>query len=135
MIEHIWTILCARCIVDSRTNSTTLFDLLEEIHVAVPITAPGVIPQMVELVTLWARTYEDTACRGRSRLSVRDPNGEVIGQPMQYDVDLTDRPRLRNITTFGGFPVNSVGRYTLTVELEQDGSWRTVASVYLSVLT
>ena len=28
MIDHLWTILCARCIVESKTNSVSLIDVL-----------------------------------------------------------------------------------------------------------
>jgi hypothetical protein len=135
MIDHVWSILCLRSIVDARTNNVSLIDVLEVLSVAQPINSPGLIPQTMEFVSVWERADYSVPDRGRARLTVLDPQGKLIGESLTYDIDLTDKPKLRNITTFEGFPVTSTGRYGIVVEIyqEENQQWHTVSRTSLLV--
>jgi hypothetical protein len=69
MIQHVWSVLCARAVIDSESNTISLFDVVEQIVAigpgiaAIGPGAEGVAPVSLELVTLWSRDSLDEAAR------------------------------------------------------------------------
>jgi len=135
MIQHVWSVLCARAVIDSESNNISLFDVVEQIVAigpgiaAIAPGAEGVAPVSLELVTLWSRDSLDEATRGRARLRIVGPDGMQIGNPFEYEVDLTNFVRIRNRFRMAAFPIRGPGKYSVVIETEQDGSWRQVAQV------
>ncbi len=144
MIEHIWSVLCARSILDSTTNSLSLIDSLEEVTfggVDMPSLKKAVadgkrimVPMTSELVTLWSRGADDEPDQGRARLQLQLPSEEAIIMGPESDIDLTKFKRLRQRSQNPGLPFVGPGRYVFRVQLQNEaGEWHDVAAVPLLV--
>ena len=65
MINHIWTVVCTKSVIDSDTNNISLIDTIERLRINLPIgqssnTAPINISINFEIVSLWERyPYEE----------------------------------------------------------------------------
>lgn len=138
MIEHIWSILCSRSVTDRDTNNIILLDVLEQITAVVPIrsaTEDAGLLSPNELVSLWSRSVSDRPERGRGRIRLLAPDGSELGRH-EFDIDLTQRERLRTQTRSAGLPIRGSGRYDFIVDLQEqaDADWREVCKVPLKVV-
>lgn len=134
MLDHIWTVLCSRAMVDKYTNTVSLEGVIEQMTVRgqpVPGTAT---PANLDAMTLWARRDPNIPTQARARLSVISPSGKTLGAT-EYDVHLEETERHRQRITFPAFPLETAGRYVFRVEVQPDvgGEWLECASVPLSV--
>src|SRR5262245_50929996 len=119
MIEHAWTVACARSIIDSNTNTISLMDVLEEVQVqgSPPDRGSmGLAPMGFDVVSLWSRVNDEEAEMGRGRLEVYGPSDQKLAESI-YAIDLTEKLRCRGITRFGGIPVLGTGRLNFVVSL------------------
>jgi len=108
MILHVWSILCTRSVIDSSTNNISLIDVLEQLNVNMPQSVSGsepVVPINYEFVSYWIRGDVNATPRGRARLILMAANREQIGNPSEYDVDLSNFVRLRTKVQLSGFPI------------------------------
>lgn len=138
MIDHVWTVLCSRSVIDQDSNNITLFEVLEQLTITGPplVTGEvGVVPIACELVTLWSRTRDNQASRGYGRAVLLSPSETVIRE-QEYDIDLTVHARTRHRVRLHGLPIQEAGRYRFRVDVRDEGEreWRTVASVPLEVV-
>lgn len=135
MIEHVWTVLCTRVLIDRASNNATLVEVIERL--AGPATddsEPGLIAIPMDLITLWTRSDLEKGERGRARMRLLAPDGSQLGGSVPYDVDLTAGHRLRNTTRLGALPFKGAGYHRFVIELEDaDGKWQPVARVPLDV--
>lgn len=156
MIEHVWSVLCVRSVIDKDSNLMTLIDVFEELSVEVaeavqsgpegmrtvpPEELPSIelptIPVTMELVSLWVRRDPNERELGTVRLMLEAPGRgpSPFGKP--FDVDLSaESRRLRTRTRISGMPARESGRYTIAVQLQQPGqdSWDEVARVPLDIV-
>lgn len=128
MIQHVWSVLCARAVIDSESNNISLFEIVEQL-VAFGPEGEGFAPVSLELVTMWSRDSLEEAARGRARIRIVGPDGAQIGNAFEYEVDLTTFVRIRNRFRMAAFPIRGAGKYSLVVEAEQDSAWLRVAQV------
>jgi hypothetical protein len=133
MIEHQWSILCSKCIVDNRTNNATLVEILEQLTILIPNDGSGLVVREMDLVTLWSRETEEEE-QGRARLTLLDPKGSPVGDPILFSLDLSVNQRLRSVTSLQSIPFNGVGRYTFRTEIERGTQWELASEVHLSIL-
>ena len=127
MIRHLWTILCARCILEANTNSVSLIDVLE--NVTVSTGGQPAFQANWSLVTDWRRQDESLESRGRARIELIAPSGETIGSsPVEYDIDLATTDRARAIVAIPLMPIRGEGRYLFRISLQTQGEkeWREV---------
>lgn len=138
----IWAILCERVVIDRDTNNASLFNIIEEVQIPVqPPVNPselnhpaGVMPVAFELVVLWARADFEVPERGRGRISVTVPGGKDRLLP-EFEVDLTQFPRLRTRLRLPGLPVGDTGIYRFVIEGKAgDSQWATMFELPLRVL-
>ena len=134
MVEHIWSVLCLKQIVNKETNLVSLIEVLERLTGTGPTDESTVVPIPMVLVSLWGRAALDQPSRGRSRVSVLAPGGEQLGDAVEYDIDLSGYTRMRNQITFNAFPVRGSGKYVFLVELESNGQWLAQARLPLEVV-
>ena len=143
MIQHIWSVLCTRSILDSTSNSISLIDSLEEIAVGgidladlrmkIAEGRKVMVPMTSELVTLWSRGPDDEPDRGKGRLIITQPGGATVTGP-EYDIDLSKYKRLRQRSQNPGLPFVGPGRYVFRVQVQNAiGEWLDMASVPLWV--
>jgi len=134
MAQHVWSVICARSIIDSDSNNISLIDVLEQLTVGPLPEEPGtlVIPVNFEVVTLWSRSNHQGG-RWRSRLVMITPQGtNHASAPM--DVDLTRFERVRNRARTMGLQYEGPGRYEFRIELQEDGEWRQVGTAFFNVI-
>ena len=123
MIEHIWTVICSRAIIDKDSNNVSLQNVLEEFKIFSHPQPDGLLPINYDLITLWIRADEDNPCEANSRFSLISPSGINLFQ-MEQPVDLTKNERTRNKLRFAGFPATEEGKHYFIVELQtEDGTW------------
>ncbi len=136
MIEHVWTVLCARASIDKETNNISLFEVVEQLQVVgprPPDDATVLIPVSMELVTLWERTDWAIPTRGTARMALRLPDNQLYEAPLEMAVDLSTSPRHRSVMKFGAIPFRLPGVIRFEVSIRGDGqaNWRIVAKVPL----
>jgi hypothetical protein len=133
MIEHIWTILCSRSIIDSETNNVSIQDVIEQISINAQPTENGFLPFPLELITLWGRKESDEAVQGMERISFVTPSGKetIISEAR---IDLTKAERHRHRVRFPGLPLDQAGRYYFRVDFKENGEeYRDMAAIPLAV--
>ncbi len=138
MIQHVWSVLCTKSVVDKETNNISLIEVLEQVSVVgppVPERERGVIPINCELVTLWSRSRDNQPARGRARVTLRGPSGEVVVN-QESEVDLSVYPRTRVRWMWTVIPFREPGCQTIGVELRVEGEaeWRDVSKVPLHIM-
>ena len=132
MIEHIWSVLCSRSVIDRDSNNISLVEVIEQLQVTG--SSAGVLPISLELVTLWSRSHPERAAKGLARLAVIAPDGSK-SEPAEYQVNLTSHQRLRGRARIQGLPIRGAGRYQFDVHIKVEGDedWRKVASIPLDL--
>ena len=137
MIEHVWTVLCRRAVVDSETNSMSLFDSVEVLQfgIAQPADAPAPegLPVELELVTLWIRSDRTVPEHSRCRVAVQFPDNSERQVGETVEIDLREFERLRSRVHFSGIPFSGSGRYRFLVQLQDGDNWTTVARTPLDI--
>jgi len=51
MLEHIWSVLCSRSVIDSETNNVSIQDVIEQITINAEPAENGFLPFPMELIT------------------------------------------------------------------------------------
>ena len=59
-IEHVWSVLCEKSVIDSETNNLSLTNILEEIQISLKEkgiidSSEKTVPINFELVTMWRK--------------------------------------------------------------------------------
>lgn len=139
MVEHIWSVLCSRAVIDRDTNNATLIDVVEQIVINGIPQEPGspalILPAMMNLVSLWRREDADRPVQALGRVRLRSPGGDVI-KDFTFPIDLQKAPRSRINGKIAGLPVPMAGTYRFLVEWREneDSDWQQVASIPLEVV-
>src|SRR5262245_37037561 len=135
MIQHLWSILCRRCIIDSRTQNVSLIDVVEGIEAKGPEPAGGketLVQVGSDFVTLWRRETIDRPVSGVGRVRFLRPDGSQAGETVEYTIDLTTRQRFRITTVVPILPVRSPGHW-FVIELQNGENWVEVGRVPIEV--
>ncbi len=140
MIDHVWSILCSRAIIDLRTNNISLIDIVEEIMVPVPPTyiterKPLPLALAITVVSLWRRELDDQPTKGRGRVRLLMPHQNEAKQISVYEIDLSEKLRTRAYGDIPGIPFMGPGTYRFIIQLqnEREDEWKEVASIPLRV--
>jgi hypothetical protein len=137
-MEHSWTVLCHRVIIDRETNRLTLVDTIESLRIqgkrADFPQAPIVIFKLdCVLASHWTRSDIERPEKSRFRLTLLDPSGAIVPftdpHPNILEVDLTEKSSVRTQNQFLGLPIGESGRYVFLVEMEVGDRWEPVARV------
>jgi hypothetical protein len=133
MLEHIWSVLCARSVIDSETNNVNIQDVIEQITIVAEPTENGFLPFPLELITLWGRKEIDKPASGTERVSFVTPSGKstIISESK---IDLSKVERHRQRVKMPGLPLGEAGRYYFRVEFKEDGDeYIEVAAIPLAI--
>jgi hypothetical protein len=136
MIDHVWTVVCSRAIVDRSSNNVSIQNVLEQFSVRAEPKPDALIAVPFEVMTLWARSDFSVPASGSERLTLYSPSGVKIGERV-FALDLMGNVRrYRTRASFNGLPASEPGRYAFRVELQEgdDDEWRAVAAVPLEVI-
>jgi hypothetical protein len=135
-MQHVWTVVCTRTVIDQQTNNISLFEVLEQIQLSgPPLPSSGVVlPTNFEVVSFWTRSADADPERGRARLRFASPTGQVINES-EYEIDLSTFVRTRTIAKMSGFPISAPGRYYFQVDLRNEaGAWEAQARVPVTIV-
>lgn len=123
-MKHIWTILCERSSVDSKSNLLSIFNCIEELSVVIDKTkAPKgdtVLPVEFQLISFW--TVENPKNKNilEFQVEIIDPKGDSLNK-FSNKFDIKDGIlRQRSITNIQGFKITEAGRYTIRVIQKQE---------------
>lgn len=135
MIDHVWTVVCSRAVIDRDSNNVSLQNVIEQFTITEEPRPEAVIPIRMDVVTLWARADLDVPDRGRMRLTLRSPSGVEVRQA-ELEIDLTEFKRHRARARFERMPASEPGRHVFQVELQNDeeGQWLQVAAIPVEVI-
>ncbi len=134
MIEHVWTVLCSRSVIDIETNNVSIQDVIEQISINAEPKSDGFLPFPLELITLWERKESDKPVEGTERVTFVTPSG-ISKVVFDAKIDLSAVERRRNKVKFPGLPLSETGRYYFKIEIrENDNEWHEVASIPLTVI-
>ena len=135
MIEHVWTLICSNVVTDSGTNNISIFNILEEIVVPEQIVQKNIIKIAIELSELWVRSDPSEPEKGKSRVDMVSPSGEVMDSTIA-DIDLSTYQRIRLRGLYQGLPYKGDGVYKFIVyyNSENEGEdWIQVAAIPLKI--
>ena len=136
MIEHIWTVICSRSIIDSETNNISLLETLEQLTIESPIESneAATISVGFEIVSYWVRSNAEVGAKGRGNIVLENPAGASVNE-IPFEIDLDSYPRLRTRIKFFGFPATP-GRYNFSVQVSTDEQteWASVVKVPIFVV-
>jgi hypothetical protein len=135
MIDHVWTVLCSRVIVDQKLNNVSLINILEQLNIKGEPLPDGVLPCEIHVATLWARSDFQVPAVGHGRLLFLSPSGESLLDPFEHEIDLREKGRNRNFFHLSRLPVHEPGRheFCLDYRLDNDSEWHRVAVLPLQV--
>ncbi|MEW5830526.1 MAG: hypothetical protein AB1846_16675 [Chloroflexota bacterium] len=134
MLEHIWSVLCTRSVIDTETNNVSIQDVIEQITIAAEPIENGFLPFQLELITLWGRKESDTPSKGMERVIFMTPSGnaEVVSES---EIDLSSVERHRHRVRLPGIPVSEAGKYYFKVEIKNgNNEWKQVSAVPLKII-
>jgi len=133
MIEHIWSVLCSRSVIDSETNNVSIQDVIEQITINAEPTENGFLPFPLELITLWGRENLKKPANGTERVSFVTPSGKST-QISEAKIDLSKVERHRQRVRLQGLPISESGKYYFRVELLEDSDqYHDVAAIPLII--
>lgn len=153
MIDHVWSVLCRKAIIDRDTNLVTLIEAVEQLDVvaeAIELTSGGVrrralsdvgatisvIPVQAEVISLWIRRDAEEPSSGLARLKWKAPDAQARDFGHPYNVDLAGQhPRMRTRARISGLPARNSGRHYILVQFQQQGTtrWREVAKLPIDI--
>ncbi len=139
-MQHIWSILCSRSIIDQETNSISLIDSLEEITVGIrkedkkkdKITVSGLFYNVVSFIV---RDKTKSVQKGELSIELINPNKKAGKKYIQKFIMKKGIKRIRLRTAIGGLVLSSEGRYIFKVGLkkDKDKTFKTVSELPLDV--
>ena len=141
VLKVIWAILAERVAIDKDTNNISLFNVIEEVMVPAqpPRTLPdttedSIIPSIMELVILWARTDFEIPERGLGRIRVVAPE-LTRSLSVDQEVDLSKFLRLRSRLRLPGLPAGGEGTYLFKIDgRPATGEWAQMFELPLRVV-
>ena len=138
-MKVLWAVICQSCAVDRETNSVSLFNLLEQIHVPEPPTEEEeniylpTSPISFFLVASFSRTDLNVGERNRGRIRIEFPNAIEPDLLPDFEIDLKDAHRNRFRGQFPSMPVKGEGEYRFIIEVDESGEWRQLFEIPLMV--
>lgn len=135
MIDHVWTVVCSRAVIDRESNNVSLQNIIEQINIRGEPIPDRVVAVQLEVVTLWVRADFDVPSQATTRLTVLSPSGNVLGS-FESDTDVSEYERFRSRVKFEGLLMPEPGRYAFRMELKNKGEseWHEVATIPLKIV-
>jgi hypothetical protein len=148
MALHVWSVLCSQSITNKDTNNISLIEILEQLKVNLELLSPDgtpappdvhlktvpILPIVMNVVSFWVRSDDDSPEVSYGRLSLKTPSGQerLISN---FRIELEKFQQNRTINKMVGFPVSESGKFLFLVDLgtSPTGNWSRVAEIPLRV--
>lgn len=136
MIEHVFTVVCSRAVIDRHSNNMSLQNVLERIEIHEEPKPGGTLPIDLDVASMWTRADPNVPSTGRMRAAFRTPSGVVAQGPFELEIDLSEVVRHRTRGHFASLTVEESGRHAFRIELQQEDSdeWHQVAVIPLDII-
>ena len=134
MIEHIWSVVCERTILDRDSNLISIINSLEELGIEGPLEKKRILRVPIEIVSFWVRSDIAVPVKGLARYRFVSPSGDNV-KDQNIDLDLSDFERLRTRVQFLNlnFPEPGIYHFQVAYRKNKKSSWKTVASIPLKI--
>jgi len=134
MINHIWSVVCERTILDRVTNLISIINSLEELTVQGPLEKNRMLAAPIEIISYWVRSDFAVPEKGQANYKFVTPSGETI-KNKEIDIDLLEYERLRSRIQFTNlnFPEPGLYQFQVDYRIDNDSVWETVVSIPLKV--
>jgi hypothetical protein len=126
MINHIWSLLCRRSVIDNETNNLSIFDILERLTVEIKIKRGSGdkvtkinIPIEYEIISFWVKAPETKEFKGGIKLEIISPDGKIektFEKPLEIP---KDKKRLRSRIRIKGFVAHKEGNYIFRINYKE----------------
>jgi hypothetical protein len=134
MIDHVWTVVCSRAVIDRESNNVSLENVLEQLTISTGPKPGGLLPIRIDVMTLWVRSDFNVPATGTGRVTFVSPSG-AESELLEFPINLEEHQRFRSRARYQALPLAESGRYSFRVDLRVDGAeeWQTVSVVPLEV--
>jgi|SRR6266487_5906601 len=143
-MEHVWSLLCSKAIIDQQTKMVSLIEALDAIEVSGqfpevdPNNPPNIGPVSIQIVSFWYRSAIDKPETGKYRVKLIGPNERSYGpkkNEIEVEVNLINHPASHAILGVPALPYVGLGTYYFEVEKKSEGesSWSPAARLPLLV--
>lgn len=140
-MEHVWSVLATKVLIDERTRLVTIIetcDALDILKSEVPDFDPKskilIVIERIQLIltSFWVRSNYDVPETGELRYVLVTPDGKRFTQPTQ-PIRLEDNVSFRCMLNFDKLTFRGLGLYLLQVEQKKEGRkrWTRVAKLPL----
>lgn len=132
-MKNIWSIICSRAVVDSNTNSLSLFDCVEEATVGFPnieeMNKPKkAIPASFTVVSLWINEDSSKEKKFNQLIEIYDPSNKKLKDFFHDPRFEKNKKRLRTLVQINGMEITGEGQYTIIIKYKESGEKYLVAA-------
>ena len=129
MINHHFSLICNRAVIDESTKSLSIFDVIEQINVVAEPDQLVKIPIHFEIISVWLRSDLSTPEKGVARVFLQDPKG-ISKKTVEVNIELTTSTFFRSIIIVSVIELRGPGLYNFIVELKQNNDkWEKMTSI------
>ncbi|HCC84501.1 MAG TPA: hypothetical protein DEP87_02365 [Candidatus Pacebacteria bacterium] len=149
MINHIWSVLCRKSVIDRDTNNISIFDVFEQLSVDAKIKENPDnnenkdnkkinLPIEYELISFWVKDSRQSPFhfKGDVKVEITNPKGlseKSFEQVLEMPKDMK---RLRARMIINGLIIEESGIYNFIVSIKEPGNqkYKKVSEVPLEVI-
>lgn len=146
MMQHVWSVLCGRSVIDIETNNLSLFDVFEDLKVDVKsntlsetnggtINKKINIPIKYEVVSMWSKDKDIKVATGTMQIELIDPTGKSL-KSFNHNLEIKEAyNRIRSRIKITGIELTISGTYIYRIKLKEGDkeNFRTVVEIPLAV--
>ena len=132
MFNHIWSVICQSSSIDKQNNSINLFSCIENINVKRKEINNNILPINFNLVSCWIINNPNEKNNLIFKISIVDPDGQVILEKDQEIITEVGWQRIRNIAKFSGLKINNSGRYLFKIS-QKENDFKVVATLPVDI--
>lgn len=137
-MKNIWSLICEKYSIDSKTNSLSIFNCVEEIRLEIdkakmPQDDKLVIPLNIQLVSFWSIDDYHKENTSEIKIELIDPQGKLIRSFINILQSKKGNKRLRSIANIQGMPITENGLYHYRVLQKHGNEFKLVSELPLEV--
>ncbi|MEK7103001.1 MAG: hypothetical protein AAB870_01490 [Patescibacteria group bacterium] len=119
-MQHIWSVLCQKSIIDRESNLLSIIDCLEEINFTTEknIIDSVVIPIEFQIINFWI--IDNNLSSLTLKIDLLDPDKSIISNYENSFAINKGALRFRSITKIQGITATKSGRYTFRISTKDN---------------
>lgn len=138
-MQHIWSIVCQKSIIDTDTNLISIIDSIEGFGVNLNkniIKKQDEVTNIsinFELVSFWFDATVDMDRKQQTKIELYDAQNNKI---KEYQNDFTipkSLKRMRSRMKISGFPFTVAGDYTFKIKIKEGDKYKEVATIPVEI--